>query len=166
MSAYEDADRPCLERGRTPGAQRSHRRLGVGLAAGFVVLGAVFLVSLSPIIASRGSLSQVSVSSLNGGTETGFQGVSTSGYTVPSNLSYCGLLGPNPGTAPGLQGYTANATVFWNDLCVQQVFVSLINTWGGPFFLAWPDSGANLSVLDGSQPHSWERLQRDTVRIF
>ncbi len=44
-----------------------------------------------------------------------------------------------------LPGYTANATALWNDLCVQQVFISLINTWGGPFFLEYPDSGANLS---------------------
>ncbi len=145
MSAYEGADRACPDWGRPPQAHGPHRRLGVGLATGFAVLGTVFLVSLSPILASQGSSSLASVSSLATGTEAGPQNISTSGYAVPSNLSYCGLLGPNPGTAPNLPGYTANVTLLWNDLCAQQVFMSWIDAWGGPFYLAYPDYGANLS---------------------
>lgn len=73
------------------------------------------------------------------------QAVDSSSYPVPANLSYCGLLGPSPWTAPTLPGYTANITVFWNDLCTEQAFISLIDEWGGPFYLAYPGYGANLS---------------------
>jgi hypothetical protein len=108
-------------------------------------MGTVFLVSLSPVISSQDSSSQASVAPRATTVDAGPQGVSTAGYTVPSNLSYCGLLGPNPGSSSGLQGYEANVTVFWNELCVQPAFISLIDAWGGPFFLTWPDAGANLS---------------------
>ncbi len=64
---------------------------------------------------------------------------------MPANLSYCGLLGPDPGSAPGLTGYDANVTLLWTELCTQQVFIWWIDTWGGPFYLNYPGYGANLS---------------------
>ncbi len=106
---------------------------------------------MSPILASQASRSHnESPTDIRlGATEP--SGVSNAGYTPPSNLSYCGLLGPDPGTAPGLPSTDAgNASILWNDLCVQTVFATLVNTWGGPFVLAYPDSGANLSYWTAS----------------
>jgi hypothetical protein len=145
MSAYKHADRPCRGWPRAAWAQQSSRPHKTWGIAPFTALAVVLLVALSPILASQGALSQVAGRAGPLKAAAAPQGVSTSGYTVPSNLSYCGLLGPNPGSAPGLPGYDANVTLLWNELCVQQVFSSWIDAWGGPFYLAYPDSGANLS---------------------
>lgn len=125
--------------------QRSSWRPKAGSIIQLAVLAAVLLVALSPILGSRGPPPRVAGHTGPWEAAAGPQGVSASGYPVPSNLSYCGLLGPNPGSAPGLPGYDANVTLLWNELCVQQVFSSWIDAWGGPFYLAYPDSGANLS---------------------
>jgi hypothetical protein len=145
MSAYEDADRVCTAWGQAPLAQQPHRRITPRIIPRLTVLGAVIFLALSPILAGPGSPPQRFGPPPLAGAATGAQGTSSSGYPVPSNLSYCGLLGPTPGTAPGLPNYTANITAFWNDLCTRPAFISVIDKWGGPFFLAWPGYGANMS---------------------
>jgi hypothetical protein len=50
---------------------------------------------------------------------------------VPFNVSYCGLLGNQPGAAADLPNYSSNVSIVWFKLCKEPSFVAAINEWGG-----------------------------------
>jgi hypothetical protein len=156
MPASENPGPSCAAGSGPAWAPPSRRRLRTRLVARLAVLGTVLLVSLSPIIASQCAPSQTSVSSLAMGTEAGLQGISTSGYAVPSNLSYCGLLGPDPGTSANLPNYVQNVSILWNKTCVLPSFIEAIDQWGN-LYLAYT-GGSNNSTYWASGNLSVETI--------
>jgi hypothetical protein len=159
MPPPENAERACTRESGPARAQRSRRRLGTRLTTSFAVLGIVLLVSLSPIIASQSSPSRASLSSRTSAVGSGAQRISTSGTAVPSKLSYCGLLGPDPGTSADLPNYTQNVSILWYKMCVLPAFMQLINR-SGNLYLAYTGgsnnstywASGNLSVESGGGP--------------
>jgi len=64
--------------------------------------------------------------------------------SVPLNVSYCGVLGPDVTGVADQPNYTANVSALWSDLCHSPAFIEVINEWGN-LQLVSPGSGANLS---------------------
>jgi hypothetical protein len=61
------------------------------------------------------------------------------------NVSYCELLGPNPGSAADIPGYASNVSILWHRLCVQPEFVRLISIWGSFYLTYAANSTSNVS---------------------
>lgn len=160
MPPPDNADPVCTSGSGPARAQRSRRQLGTRRIIRFAVLGTVLLVSLSPIVASQRTPSPASLSFGNSAVETGPQVVSTFGSTVPTNLSYCGLLGPNPGTSANLPDYVQNVSILWNMTCVLPSFIEAINEWGN-LYLAYT-GGSNNSTYWASGNLSVETLFNGT----
>jgi hypothetical protein len=132
------------ECGRIPRSRLLHRQLRIRLITELAVLGVVLLLVLSPVLSSHGfPLQSGSLASLTM-AEAGPQAGTNSGYAVPTNLSYCGLLGPDPGTSAGLPNYTQNVSILWNKTCVLPSFMQAINRWGN-LYLAYT-GGTNNST--------------------
>ena len=81
-----------------------------------------------------------------------------------SNVSYCGVLGPDPGNASDISiQYQPNVSKLWYHLCVRADFITAINSWGD---LTWTNAteaipgywaaqnltigGSNISDRNGS----------------
>ncbi len=71
----------------------------------------------------------------------------TNAGTAPTNVSYCELLGPHPGTSANLPSYVPNVSALWYKLCVQPEFVTLINSWGAFYPTYFANATANVSYV-------------------
>jgi hypothetical protein len=70
--------------------------------------------------------------------------VSPDALVSNGNVSYCGLLGENPGAVADQPNFTANVTALWFELCNSSAFITVINEWGNFKFVS-PGSGSNIS---------------------
>jgi hypothetical protein len=64
----------------------------------------------------------------------------------PSNVSYCELLGPHPGTSADLlTSYVGNVSTLWYKLCSQSTFISIVDTWGDFYLTYFANASSNTS---------------------
>jgi hypothetical protein len=155
MPAYEG--RGGTSRGRAPMPQGSLSPFGVRSLTNLTTLGAVLFLALSPILASQSSASSGTARGSAAELAAGPQGFPTATNTPPTNVNYCGLLGPNPGTSAGLPEYVTNVSILWFKLCAESAFVTLINQWGDLFL--YSNATANDSYwVAGNLTPGWSIL--------
>jgi hypothetical protein len=130
-------------------------RLSKVAALGFV-LGGLLLATAIVMPASSFAVNPFPVRETAGASHLGWSGGSseanpivwsgpTNAATAPTNVSYCELLGPNPGMSADLPTWTINVSVLWHKLCVQTAFVAAVNEWSSFYLTYAANETSNVS---------------------